>query len=122
MDPILDIMAINFEDVNDNLRRIRISGRMDIPGTAEIEMKFTALTATAARQIVVDLTGVDFLASIGIRALISNAKALQRRGGRMILYVGDNTTVSKTLEASGIDDLLPMFRDAGEADHAATAP
>jgi anti-sigma B factor antagonist len=115
-------MAINFEDINDHFRRIMISGRMDIPGTAEIEMKFTALTATAAHQIVVDLTRVEFLASIGIRALISNAKALQRRGGRLVLFVGDNAAVSKTLEAAGIDDLLPMFRDAAEADRAAAAP
>ena len=114
-------MTINFEDVNENFRRIAITGRMDILGTDAIAIKFTALSATANRRVVVDLSAVSFLASIGIRALISNAKALQQRGGRMVLLVGDNAAVAKTLESTGIDALLPMFTDAGAADTAALA-
>ena len=64
---------------------------------------------------------VTFLASIGIRAIITNAKAQQHRGGRMVLLVGENTTVAKTLQATGIDALVPMFTDAGEAEAAALA-
>jgi anti-anti-sigma factor len=114
-------MTINFEDVNENFRRIAITGRIDILGTDAIATKFTALSATANRRVVVDLSAVSFLASIGIRALISNAKALQQRGGRMVLLVGDNAAVAKTLESTGIDTLLPMFTDAVEADKAALA-
>lgn len=66
-----------------------------------------------------DLTAVSFLGSIGIRALISNAKALQSNGGRMVLLVGGNETVAKTLETTGIDVLIPMFADASEAEKAA---
>ena len=62
--------------------------------------------------MVVDLTAVTFLASIGIRALITNAKALQQRGGKMVLFVGENAAVAKTLETTGIDALIPMFSDA----------
>lgn len=112
-------MAIDFADLNENLRRISLSGRLDIQGTEEISLKFTALSSSAQRRVIVDLTAVTFLASIGIRALITNAKALQQRGGRMVLFVGDNASVTKTLEATGIDTLLPMFADAGEAEKAA---
>jgi len=114
-------MTISFEDIAENLRRISLSGRLDIAGTDAIDMKFTALTATAERRVVVDLSAVTFLASIGIRSLISNAKALQRRGGKMVLFVGDNVAVSKTLEVTGIDALIPMFTDAAAADQAALA-
>jgi anti-anti-sigma factor len=114
-------MTIDYEDVTETFRRISISGRLDIPGTDTISAKFAALAASAQRRVVVDLTAVSFLASIGIRALITNAKALQQRGGRMVLFVGDNAAVSKTLEATGIDTLLPMFADAAAADQAALA-
>jgi len=114
-------MLITFEDVNDTLRRIQLSGRLDIPGTEAISLKFTNLAASAARRVVVDLTGVSFLASIGIREFITNAKALQMRGGRMVLFVGDNTGVAKTLQVTGIDVLIPMFVDLAEADKAALA-
>lgn len=114
-------MPIDYQDVSESLRRIALSGRLDIPGTDAIELKFTALSAAEQRRVVVDLTAVSFLASIGIRALIANAKALQRRGGRMVLFVGDNAMVTKTLEATGIADLIPMFAELAEADRAALA-
>lgn len=112
-------MPIEFEDISENLRHIQITGRLDIAGTAEIDAKFTTLSAISNRRVVVDLSAVTFLASIGIRSLITNAKALQQRGGRMVLFVGNNETVAKTLEVTGIDALIPMFKEIVEADKAA---
>lgn len=114
-------MPIDFEDCSSQYRRITLSGRLDIIGTGEIEGKFAALSATAERRLVVDLTGVSFLASIGIRALITNAKAQQQRGGRMVLFVGDNAPITKTLETTGIDALIPMFATLEDAEKAALA-
>jgi len=114
-------MSIEFEDLHENLRYIKISGRLDIFGTQEIATTFAALACIEKRRVVVDLTKVSFLASIGIRELITNAKALQQKAGRMVLFVGDNEPVIKTLHATGIDALLPVFRDAAEANEAALA-
>lgn len=114
-------MPIEFEDFDDKLRTIMISGRLDLAGTDEISTKFAALASANGRQVVVDLTKVSFLASIGIRAIITNAKALQQRGGRMVLFVGDNEPVAKTLETTGIDSLIPMFNDKAAAEKAVAA-
>jgi anti-anti-sigma factor len=114
-------MAITHQDVSDSFRRIVLSGRLDSRGTDEIAAQFASLSTAEKRRVVVDLTGVNFLASIGIRALISNAKALQRNGGRMVLLVGGDSPVSKTLEATAVDTLIPMFADAAQADKAALA-
>ena len=114
-------MPIDFEDCSNDIRRIALSGRLDIPGTGEIDAKFSALAASGERRVVVDLTAVSFLASIGIRAIITNAKAQQQRGGRMVLFVGDNAPVAKTLEATGIDALIPMFASLADAEQAALA-
>ena len=114
-------MAITHEDVSDSFRRITLSGRLDGPGTAEIDAKLAALSTAAKRRVVVDMTGVSFLASIGIRAVLASAKAAQQRGGRMVLYVGANPAVTKTLQATGIDALIPMFADVAEAEKAVLA-
>jgi len=110
-------MPIDYKDIADNHRRVFLSGRLDIQGVDEIDTKFAALTSTLNKRIVVDLTAVNFLASIGIRALISNAKALKQRGGKMVLFIGDNEAVHKTLETTGIDSLIPMFTNLVEADN-----
>ena len=78
------IMPIDYQDSSPDTRMIRISGRLDIIGTGEIEGKFAALAATEKMHLVVDLSAVSFLASIGIRSIISNAKAQQQRGGVVI--------------------------------------
>lgn len=114
-------MTIAYTDVNDTLRRVTLSGRLDIAGTDAISLQFTALTASARQRAVVDLSTVDFLASIGIRAIVANARAMQQRGSRMVLFVGDNAPVAKTLATTGIDAVIPMFNDLAKAEEAAQA-
>ncbi len=114
-------MSITFEDSNQPLRWIRLTGRLDMPGIDAISTTFAELSASTRRQIVVDLSGVSFLVSFGIREIITNAKSIQKRGGRMVIFVGDNKAVHKTLETTGIDALIPTFTDAAQADRAALA-
>lgn len=114
-------MAIAFKDISESLRHITLNGRLDIQGTSEIEMQFTTLSAAAQKSVVVDLSEVTFLASIGIRALIANAKAVRQHGKKMVLFVGNNSSVGSTLETTGVDALIPMFSDLAAADQAALA-
>ncbi|MBC7918592.1 MAG: STAS domain-containing protein [Rhodoferax sp.] len=114
-------MSIEFEDVSDSFRKIKLTGRLDIPGTDAISIKFASLATTQGKRVLVDLTGITFLASVGIRELITNAKALQQRQGKMVIFVGENASIAKTLDTTGIDVLIPVFANATEADQAAQA-
>lgn len=116
-----DAATIVYEDTDENLRTISLAGRLDIQGTEAVGNKFAILSASDKHRIIVDLTALDFLASIGIRSLVSNAKAQQQRGGRLVLFVGDNAAVAKVLKTTGIDTVIPMFADAAEARKAALA-
>lgn len=93
---------------------ITLSGRLDIAGAAEIENNFSAL-ASHADVALVDMAGVTFLASIGIRLLLSNAKALYRRGGRMVLF-GSDHQVEKVLLTTGVGELTDIVATREEAD------
>ena len=114
-------MSISHEDVGENLRRIVISGRLDIPGTDEIAMKLAALASSPKKGVVVDLTSLQFLASIGIRALISSAKTVKERGGKMVLVVLSGSSVVMSLEATGVNELIPVFKSSADAERAALA-
>jgi anti-sigma B factor antagonist len=111
-------MAIRYEDMDQGFRRIFLSGRLDTAGSEQIATQFAALAASAKRGVVVYLSDVTFLSSMGIRALIANAKAQQARGGRMVLHVAENEVVARTLEATGIDELIPTFEDEADAERA----
>ena len=111
-------MAIRYEDVNEGLRRIVLSGRLDTAGSEQIAPQFAELAGSAKGRVVVYLSEVTFLSSMAIGVLVAGAKAVQAKGGRMVLHVAENEVIIRTLEATGIDDLIPTFQDAQDAEKA----
>ena len=107
-------MELTTETLTDGIEKISLSGRLDSAGTDQIGLRFAGLTATRPALIVVDLSRVSFLASIGVRMLLSNAKALERRGGRMVLASAP-AMIEEVLKVAGIDALIPLFADVGSA-------
>ena len=110
-------MAIRFEDVNEGLRRIVLSGRLDTAGSEEIAREFAELTQSS-KGVVVLLSEVKFLSSMAIGILIKGAKAVQAMGGLLALHVAENEVIIRTLEATGINELIPTYRDARDAEKA----
>jgi anti-anti-sigma factor len=111
-------MAIAHEDLSGDLRRISLTGRLDFHGVEEIIEQFSSLLSTSRMKVVVDLTGATLICSMGIRALILNAKNMQQRGGRMVLAVKEGSIVSSTLKSVGIDTLLPVYASLPDAQNA----
>ena len=110
--------TITHDDVGNDLRRILISGRLDTPGTNSIASQLVELAA-AKKAVVVDLSHVQFLASIGIGTLISTAKVVAGRGGRMALVVDKSLPVMMSLQAIGLDKLIPICLNLPDAERAA---
>jgi anti-sigma B factor antagonist len=111
-------MSASFQDVGADLRRISVSGRLDMEGTDSVSARIMELVEVPKKGVVIDLSGVRFLASVGIRVLIASAKAVQQRGGKLAVVVARGSTVSMSLEATGVDELIPVFTDASEAEEA----
>lgn len=109
-------MAIAHNDLNSGLRHVILSGRLDFHGVEAVIEQFSALLASAKAGVLVDLADTTLICSMGIRALILNAKYMQQRGGRMALLIGDGSIVSTTLRSVGIDSLLPIYSTLAEAE------
>lgn len=107
-------MELTTETLSNGVERIALTGRMDTAGAQEIDLRFTRLTTTRPALIVVDLAQVSFVASMGIRTLVSAARALVRRGGRMAL-AGPQPLVGEALQVAGIDALIPVYADVPSA-------
>jgi anti-sigma B factor antagonist len=114
-------MFISHTDVGDNLRKIVILGRLDILGAESVAGELEKLAAAPKKGVVVDVSSLRFLASLGIRALLKSAKVVEERGGKMVLVVGANSPIVMSLEATGVSDLIPTFKSNAEAERAAVA-
>jgi anti-anti-sigma factor len=107
-------MNITEEQLVDDVTKINLSGRMDIEGVSHIETQFADMTSAPRKGIIVDLSDVPYMSSIGIRALLINAKAVAKRGGKFIL-LNPEQNVKNVLETSGIDQIIPIYSDLNEA-------
>ena len=93
---------------------IRLNGRLDAPGADRIDLRFTAHAAAGAHHAVVDMAGVNFIASMGLRLLISAARAMHVKGRKMVLF-GAAGPVREVLEQAAIDQIIPLVEDEAQA-------
>ena len=107
-------MEIESDQIDNNITRIVLKGRLDLEGTHAIDMKFTALAATRKAAVLVDMSEVNFIASIGMRTLMSSAKAQAMRGGKIVLY-NAQPMVREALETAGVNQVIPLFDDLKSA-------
>jgi anti-anti-sigma factor len=107
-------MELEITNLDGGIKLVKLVGRMDLKGTNEIDNQFTFSTSSGKTPVLVDMSEVEFLASIGMRMLISNAKALAKRGSKMILFK-PTPLVRDALVTAGFDELIPIFEDYDEA-------
>ena len=103
-------MQLTYEDRPDGVRLIHLAGRLDLEGCKRIDLKFATLTAIDRRTVVVDLSAVQFMASLGLATLVSGARILSARGGRMLL-AGPQGAVARVLDVAMTRELIPIFED-----------
>jgi anti-anti-sigma factor len=106
-------MNIEAETLDGGILKISLTGRMDVQGAQDVDIKFNGYTANQ-RAVIVDMSAVNFLASIGIRTLLLAAKAVSLRGGKMVLLNPDQN-VSHVLDMAGIDTVIPISRSLDDA-------
>jgi anti-anti-sigma factor len=107
----MEIKAIQLEDT---YTHIALIGKMDVGGVGEIENKFLGYTAARKKNTLVDISGVNFLGSMGLRIFLDAAKSLAREKKQLIL-LNPQQLVGEVLEASGIGDLVSIQNDEAAA-------
>jgi anti-anti-sigma factor len=91
--------------------KISLMGKLDIVGVDEVAAPLAALSKTKS-SLLIDMAGVTFLTSPGIRQLVMTSKTLAGHGGRLVL-LRPNATVVDVLVVSGVRDLMTIVqRDA----------
>ncbi|MGE4553404.1 MAG: STAS domain-containing protein, partial [Desulfovibrionaceae bacterium] len=93
--------------------RLTLSGRLDANGQAEFDRAFAPL-AEAGAPVVVDMAGVEFLSSAGLRSLIKAEKTLRAKGAGLVFH-SLTPFVRQVFEVSGMGGLLRQEADAALA-------
>lgn len=107
-------MDMTLADIGPDVTCIRLNGRLDAAGAALIDAAFTRAATAPARPAIVDLSGVTFLASMGMRLLIATARALDADDLKLALF-GAQALVQNALEQAALDQIMPIVATEQQA-------
>ena len=99
---------------DDSISRIVLEGRLDSAGVDAVEIRFNAGTVASGKSAIVDLSGVSFIASLGIRMLLTASKRMAASGRKMVL-LGPSGLVDESLQAMDLYRLIPVASNEEEA-------
>ena len=107
-------MRLQYSELKDNVRLIKLSGALDIHGVSDVEMDFVRICTGDNICVLVDLSKVNYISSIGIPLLVNSAKSLERQGGKMVL-LNPKKPVENVLEVTGIPLIIPIYQNVDTA-------
>ena len=86
---------------------IVIKGRLDADSSPEAEKVVKDALGEQTDRILFDLGQMEYLSSAGLRVLLSAAKEMRRREGKIVLC-SLNEFVKEIFEVSGFQSLIPI--------------
>ncbi|MDQ6804271.1 MAG: STAS domain-containing protein [Actinomycetota bacterium] len=112
--------SIQIDEAGDTVT-IEFEGELDIATTAGADSELRRVEQSGARVIVLDLRGLTFMDSTGLRLLVS-ADARARDGVHRLAIVRGPAAVQRVLELTGLDARLDVIDDPAEAGSGADRP
>jgi anti-sigma B factor antagonist len=106
-------MEISTKDMK-RVSLVTVSGRVDSATAPDFEKALQALVQANRSQIVLDLKGVEYMSSAGIRGMVSALKAAKNGGGDVRL-AQPSTRVREVLELAGLVSIFTIYDDLVEA-------
>lgn len=106
-------MQFHSEQLDQGITRVALVGRLDIEGAQAVDMKFNVL-AGAVDKLIVDMAEVSFLASMGLRTLMTCARTVGSKGKKMVI-AAPQPNIDKVLRASGMDEVVGIYPDLASA-------
>ncbi len=107
-------MELEIIESSDTLTHVALSGKLDAVGVQKVGTRFQGATASRGKPTIIDLTNLEFIASLGLGMLLSCARSLHGRGTRAVI-VNPQPMVAKALETAHMDSVIPVFRSLQEA-------
>ena len=107
-------MKLQSSELENGIRLIKLIGKLDSNGTYDIEIEFIRSCGGDKSRILVDLSKVNYISSIGIPMLVNTARSVMGRGGKLGL-LSPQRNVLDVLELVGVSHMLPIYYDLKSA-------
>lgn len=100
--------------IREGVNIITLRGRLDIDGTGKVEEAFQTVATESQLPVAVDLSGVEFISSMGLRMLLTTAHKLHGLKLRLAVFAAQ-WQVRESLDTAGLGQLIPSAKTEAEA-------
>jgi anti-anti-sigma factor len=107
-------MKLDYSELDNGIRLIKLNGVLDLNGTYSVEVQFVRHCAGEGVRVIVDLSKVSYMSSVGIPMLVNTAKSVVSRGGK-IAFLRPQESVLKVLELVGVPIIVPVYSNLDSA-------
>ena len=107
-------MELQYSELEDGIRLVQLNGTLDMNGTYAIEVEFVRHCLGENLRVLVDLSKVNYISSIGIPMLVNAAKLVTKHGGKLAL-LNPQKSVESILELAGITPIIPIYYELNAA-------
>lgn len=107
-------LEIHTEDKSQGVAVMSLKGAGDLEGLAILEKELMTLSSHRPMYTVVDLSGLTFIASLSIGAIMNFRRAAVGWGGKVALATA-NELIASTLHRVRIDTVIPMYDSVSKA-------
>lgn len=107
------------ESKHGNVTILQVQGKLDAVSSPELDKRLVSLVESGTTQITLDLVGLDYVSSAGLRVFLSAAKRLKQAHGKLAL-ANLSTQVQQIFDIAGFESILPVFKTVNEAVQACT--
>jgi len=97
---------------------IEANGRLDMVAAPQLKVLIQGAVTEGEIPVVIDLSGITFMDSTGLAALISGLR-ITRQAGSDLRIAGATAQVLSVLQMTGIDRIFQAYANIDEALHAA---
>ena len=96
-------------------QRLALGGRLDTHTYSELDLQLAPLLASGIQSLVLDLAGLEYISSAGVRSIFKARKALAAHGGKVIV-VNPQPQIQKVFDVVKAVPLEEIFSTMDEAD------
>ena len=107
-------LRVDVDQLDEYRTLVRPTGALDVHSSGELRAVVLGAADAGVHAILVDLREVTFVDSAGFSALLSGARRLAPRGGRLALVSTDESVV-RMLRIMGLTDVMPLAATPDEA-------
>ncbi|NLN75690.1 MAG: STAS domain-containing protein [Armatimonadetes bacterium] len=96
------------------LPTVELQGEVDVYTAPKLKQQMIKLLESNTRELIIDLTKVDYLDSTALGVLIGGLRRIRERDGNMVL-VCPNTRILRVFEITGLDKIFEIFTSLEDA-------